>query len=241
MTQEQIRLLDGVEESFLPKVKTCFGDNLVSVTVYGSAITERFTDGVSDVNLLILLDVADPAAVASLGSTAARTIRKLRITPLLLTDEEFIGSADVFPMEYLDIVDQRRVLIGADVAGKLTITRDHLRHQVEFELRASIAALRRALLATRGKKRPMMRILKGWSGSQNALFRGLLRLRNIEEVPIDTMETISKLGSEYGIDTSGLAQAADLRLNGTGDTFEAAEAALLSLTALAAKIDSMEA
>lgn len=241
MTDEQERILANVEEQFVPKVRETFGENLQSITLYGSAITERFTDGVSDINVLIVLDLADPVAVSKLGKEAARIMKKNRITPLLLTDEEFLGSADVFPMEYLDMVDARRVVFGTDFVEQLNITKRHLRHQVETQLRGSIASVRRALIATKGRERPMKRVLRDWFGAQNALFRGLLRLAGIDDLPAHPVDTIGLLGKQYGIDVAGLEQAAKLRMTGKADATDTAHSVLRCLTELAEKIDTLEA
>ena len=241
MTKEQERILGNVETVFLTKVKDIFRDNLKSVTVYGSAITERFTDRFSDVNVLIILDHADPVAVTGLGKGATKIMTKNRITPLLLTEAEYLGSADVFPMEYLDIVDTRKVIFGDDLTKKLEITKLNLRHQIEEEIRGSINSIRRALVATKGSSRLMKRILKSWFGSQSALLRGLLRLDGVNEIPENPEATIKALSEQYGIDTTALTAAAKLRAGEKIEATVTAQGTLTCLTSLAKKIDAMEA
>ena len=241
MTKQQSTLLEHVQTDFLEMAKEAFGDNLRSVTVYGSAIEGRFVDGQSDVNVLIILGSADPKAVSALGRSASKVMRRNRITPLLLTESEFTSSADVFPMEYLDIRDARQVVFGDDLAGRLEITMRNLRHQVEGELRGAVAALRRALLETAGRNRQLKRILSAWFGSQAALFRGLLRLAGSEEIPTDPLLAIALLSDTYHVDVSALERAARLRMGERLEPSTIAHELLSSLSELLGHVDSMEA
>jgi predicted nucleotidyltransferase len=241
MTKEQEQVLEQVRERFVPKVEEAFGANLRSITLYGSILTDRFNPRYSDVNVLILLAEADPKAVIALGKSGSSLIRKLRITPLLLTEAEFTSSSDVFPMEYLDIVETRRVLVGDDIAARLDITKTNLRHQVEEQLRGSITALRQALLGARGRDPLMARILREWFGAQNALFRGLLRLHGEASIPTTATETITRVGTAWKVETAGLEAAARLRAGERVSAVETAEAVLRAFTALATKIDTLDA
>ena len=240
MTKEQQRILKNVESVFLPHLKRAFEDNLSVVMLYGSAVKGTFTDGVSDVNILVLLRKTDPTAVVLLGKKARSCMRKNRINPLLLTEEEYLASADVFPLEYLDIIESRKVLHGNDPTEKLDITRANLRHQVEAQLRGTIADLRRALLASSGREKVLRRYLKEWFGSQNALLRGLLRLGGMVTIPPDIETTVRELGDRYGIDAAAISGLSRIRSGEKIDAAGTIEKALLYFTELGRKIDSME-
>jgi hypothetical protein len=240
MTKEQDRILGNVESIFLPHLTRIFEANLAVAMLYGSAVKGTFTDGMSDVNILVLLQKADPASVIQLGKKARSCMRKNRINPLLLTEEEYLASADVFPLEYLDIADSRKVIHGDDPTKKLDITRANLRHQVEAQLRGTIADLRRALLASSGRERLLRRHLKEWFGSQNALLRGLLRLGGGTAIPADVEVVAQMLGDQYGIDAAVIVELSRIRSGEKLDAAGAVERSLSYLTELARNIDSME-
>jgi predicted nucleotidyltransferase len=241
VTNEQTKILDKVENDFLPLVKEIFSEKLTSVILYGSAVKGRFTDGISDVNVLILISEVSPNEIVSLGKKAARLIWKNRITPLIITVNEFVNSADVFPMEYFDIRNSRKVIYGSDITEELEITKDNLRHQVEEQLRGSITTLRGILLHGRGRASATKRFLKGWFGAQNALFRGLLRLQGEEEIPSDPSEIARKLASAFDLATDPLLDVVRLRNGEKLDPNATAKGLLLLLTKLAANVDSMGA
>ena len=240
MTVEQTKILERVENSFLPLVKEVFSDKLVSVILYGSAVKGRFSDKISDVNVLILIAKESPDEVISLGKKSARLIWKNRISPLVLTVPEFINSADVFPMEYLDIRHSRKVIFGGDVTEELEITQDNLRHQVEAQLRGSITSLRGALLHGRGRTANSKRFLRAWFGSQNALFRGLLRLKGETEIPSDPEEIAAKLGEVFSVSTDALLDLARFRNGEKLDPNTMAKGLLFLLTNLARSVDGMD-
>lgn len=140
------------------------------------------------------------------GNAARRLIKRHTITPLLLTTREFETSADVFPMEYLDMQATHEVVVGSDATARLDIKVDNLRHEVEHALRGALVTLRQLAIAA-SRPRPfrkalLRRRLEAWYGSLSAIFRGLLRLygrTSVPEVPEELMAAVNEsLGLEPG-------------------------------------------
>jgi len=69
----------AVEDSFLEILKDIFRENLVSVSLYGSAAGGNFVEGVSDLNVLILLEKPDPEQIEKLGIKAHKIIKKFNL------------------------------------------------------------------------------------------------------------------------------------------------------------------
>lgn len=241
MTEEQTKILGHIEQHFVPLAKEVFAGNLTSIILYGSAVKGRFSDGISDINILILIGESRPDEIVAFGKRAAKLIQKNRISPLIMTANDFTRSADVFPMEYLDIRNSRKVIYGEDVTEQLEITKANLRHQVESQLRGSITSIRGALLYGRGKEKTSKLFLKEWFGAQNALFRGLLRLKGEEEIPVEPEELARVLGTAFGISTDILLDIAKLRNGENLDPILAVQGLLSLLTELVGSVDSMEA
>lgn len=137
--------LAKVEKDFTEQVKTAFGTNLHSIIVYGSILTETFNPIQSDINVLIIPKEADPERIVVLGKYCAKLIREYNITPTVMSYDEFISSANIFPMEYYDIKDIHKTIYGEDIMDKIVITDSNLRHQVEDRLRGCINSLRQVL------------------------------------------------------------------------------------------------
>ena len=63
MAQSLTRISKAIQEDFVEMVRSTFGDDLVSIVVYGSYLKETFTPGVSDVNILVVLSQIEPAGL----------------------------------------------------------------------------------------------------------------------------------------------------------------------------------
>jgi predicted nucleotidyltransferase len=229
-----------VENTFLEMLRAVFGDNLTMVSIYGSYVSGNFVEGVSDVNILILLDKPDAGQLETFGRDGYRFMRKYKITPLILSQTEFVNSADVFPMEYLDIQDRKKILLGEDITAQLSLSLKNLRHQVEDRLRGAIASLRQAVVASRGKQRILRTWLKNWYGSMGALFRGVLRLKGVKKIPVDAEEVVRMIHTELKIDTAPFLQLIALRKGEQVHTGELPGDLLSCLRNLITAVDTMD-
>jgi hypothetical protein len=124
------------------RLKSAFGDRLVSLILYGSAAMGDRLDRISDLNVLCVLDRITTAELAKSELVFRWWLERGNPAPLLLTAEELGTSADCFPMEYHDMREHRRVLYGVDAIESLRIDGSTYRTQVEHELRAKQIRLR---------------------------------------------------------------------------------------------------
>lgn len=153
-----------------------YGEALVSVVLYGSAARGEYREGVSDLNLLVLLADTD-ARTLRRGSALARAwAAENNPPPLLMTDAEFRGSADVFPMELADMADAHVVLHGENPFHDLEIRPDDLRLQLERELKGSWIRLRTRYLSDSGDAKTFQPMLLKSLSTFLVFFRTVLRL-----------------------------------------------------------------
>jgi len=228
-----------VEKSYLQTLKNTFKENLLSVMVYGSYVSGDFIPGISDINILILLEKPLTDQVAALGKNAHTVMRKYRITPLILTRTEFINSADVFPMEYSDIKARNSVLFGDDETKLLPLKKNNLRHQLEERLRGSVTSLRQMIIASARKKKFLESSLKILFGSLKALFRGLLRLKDTAGIPVEGEEVIRKVQSEFKVNGEPFLKLLAIRKGEKHEPNKLAGEVLASLEQLISIVDKM--
>ena len=188
--------IKSVEKDFVMQAKTTFGDNLRSIIMYGSILTENYNPLSSDINLLIILNQADPERIVVLGKYAAKTLQNNNITPTILSYNEFISSSDIFPMEYFDIKELHKILYGDDVFTGLEISRANLRLQTEDRLRGCINSLRQVLLLSESNPKYIANGVRHTHGLYNAIFRSILRLVGEEKIAYTYRENL-KAVSEY--------------------------------------------
>jgi len=236
-TRESIQ--KTIEGALLEALKAAFSTNLLSVMAYGSYTGGDFVPGISDINLLVILERPDTGQIGFLGKKTHSAMRKFRITPLIMTRTEFINSADVFPMEYLDIREKNSVLFGKDETKSLSIKKNNLRHELEERLRGNVNSLRQMIAASRGRGRILGGALKGLFGSLKALFKGLLRLKGIPDIPREGAELVKKVQGEFGIQGEAFIQLLQLREGKKHDPSKLAAGVLSSLEELIRIVDTM--
>ncbi len=140
MHQEQS--VEHTLSSLVNRLQSTFGDNLVSVILYGSAAVGDWNERSSDLNVLCALNRLTPHELVQ-SEPVFRWWREQRNpAPLLMSAEEVKSSTDCFPMEFHDMKEYRRVLAGEDIIRDLEIDRSFYRAQVEHELRAKQIRLR---------------------------------------------------------------------------------------------------
>lgn len=101
-------------------LQQALGDNLLSLTLYGSAARGTSQPGVSDANVLIVLDRADLTALAAIRGVLT-THESLRLSPYLVTHAELPSLAHAFPTRILEMKRGYQVLFGQDVLASLPI------------------------------------------------------------------------------------------------------------------------
>lgn len=240
MAKAEQQIADAVEVQFLRHLKDAFADRLEAVVLYGSYVHGSFRAKVSDVNVLVLLSEADPEALGRLSRSMGKLMRKYHITPLILSSGEFARSSDVFPMEYLDIRDRHRVLYGDDPTLVLSIDDKNLRHQIEHQMRGNLISLRQLVLAAHGRKRMLERELSQWYGRVAAVFRGLLRLTEADEVPSEPRALVSKVNEVLGLEPGPFMRLIAFREGRTEDADTLARDLLTRLGELVRIVDAME-
>jgi predicted nucleotidyltransferase len=240
MSKKIVSVKAHVEGPFLDLIKTAFKDNLCSVLIYGSYVSGNFVEGVSDVNILILLEKSLSEQIENFGVIANKTIKSYKITPLIMTKAEFQNSADVFPMEYYDIKERNKVIYGEDETRTLTLTKKNLRHQLEDRLRGNVASLRQIIIASHGKDKILGNYLKNLFGSLNALFKGLLRLKEIRVESESIEETIEKIGNEFQLDTKPFSDFISFRKGEMDKPKTLARNMAVSLEKLVTIVDKMD-
>jgi predicted nucleotidyltransferase len=176
-----------------------------AAVLYGSGARGEFAPGISDVNLLVVCEALDVAALHRLGGP----VRKLRDAgqppPLLIERGEWERATDVFPIEITDMQVAHAVLRGLDpVAGRRVDPAD-LRRALEAELRAKQLRLRQAYAAGIADPDVLSQVAAGTVSSVATLLRVSLVLAG-KPVPPATPDCLGAAGRVLGIDTAPVAE-----------------------------------
>ena len=202
-------MVAGLLEEFRTEVEKIFGEDLVSLTAYGSHAADEPESRGGRVSVLIVVRTLRKEALSAYRNIAHRYSRRGIPAPPIFTEAFLKDSSDVFPLEFLGMAERRRVISGRDIVPDLGITRENLRHQVEFELKGKLLALRRMYMGTFGNKE-LLALLGDTVGSVVSVARGLLLLTD-REAPHGKTEILDAIEKRFGVALPAIREALAVR------------------------------
>lgn len=173
-------------DGFARDLSDALGDDLRSVVLYGSVPRGEAVEGVSDLNVLVLVEDAAPARLEAAASCVKAWHESAGAMPLVFTPEEWRRSSDVYPIEVADMRSAHRVVTGDDPLAGMSVSLRHMRLQTERELRGKLVHLRGRFFAA-GRSDALGRLLLAAAPSVATYLRTILRLQR-RDVPPDTRE-----------------------------------------------------
>lgn len=180
---------------------SAYGENLASITLYGSTAVEDISEDRAHHNVLVVLR---QIALDDLR----RSVEPLRVwtkasqpMPVYFSLDELQRAADVFPIEFLQMQKARRVLHGSDPLELVETSDANLRHQLEYELRTKFLQLRRLYFPAAQSAEKLAALMVESLSSFAALFRAVLMLRG-KEVPVAKRDAIHATANELGLDVA---------------------------------------
>src|SRR4051812_37289779 len=190
--------------------RTTFPDELRSVVVFGSLPRGEAIPGVSDLNLLILLESMTAQTLVHAAPVLQQWIRQGNTPPYLYSLEEWGGMQDSFAIEISDMNDAREVLWGFDPVAVDAVTYAGLRQQTEREIRDTLLHLRlRLMVATSGPSDIGSLLLSGFP-SFNAYMRATLRLAG-QSPGLESRSVIERAALLIGADATPMLTCFDVR------------------------------
>lgn len=165
----------AILEDFINGAKDIYKEGLISVILYGSAASGEFSPAHSNINLAIILSDAGLANVSRIAPLLKKSKYRL-LKPVFFTESYILSSADVFPIEFLDMKENHSVLCGKDILAGLEIDIKNLRFQCEQELKSKIINIKRAYLDHIDSP-GLDKILMNFFTSSLHILRNVLRLK----------------------------------------------------------------
>jgi hypothetical protein len=191
---------------FVEKLLSGLGDNLQSITVVGSVLTEDFKLGRSDINTVLVIDRYTLDSLNAVARLAKPMSRKKISAPLLMTSSYIERSRDVFGVEFLDFQLTHQTILGDDPFDSLTFGKKDIRLQCERELKAMLIRLRQGFIAAAANKKLIRDILISTAKGISPLLRAMMWLRDIDRTA--SMEpTFGRAASEFSINMESLITA----------------------------------
>lgn len=188
-------------EELVSQLHKVYGAHLRTVVLYGSAAAGEHIPKRSDYNVLVIVDELTMEHMRAEAAVARAWGEAGNPPPLTLTLAEWRGSADIFPMEYADILERHQVLHGSLPEAARKIDAEHLRLQLEQQVMGKLIQLRQGVLQASGKKGALLALLEASLSTFMVLFRATARLHG-EEPPESSESLCERVAALTGVDTS---------------------------------------
>lgn len=211
-------------EQLITALSQALGPRLKSAVLYGSAAAGDFQPGVSSYDLLLVIEPLGIAELQAIAPALGEWTDEGNATPELFSPGELSHSADVFPIEFWDMQQARRVLHGDDPFADVHIDEEHYRRELERELKIKFLLLRRKYVGLVGQPEHLAALMLASVTTFLVLLRAGLRLYNgaapgagdslpesPDDVPVDKLQALDLLGQRLKLDFSAIRQVAEAR------------------------------
>ncbi|MFC1733091.1 hypothetical protein ACFL6I_22560 [candidate division KSB1 bacterium] len=233
---------EDIYDEFVRDFTGLFGADLESVFVYGSAARGEYVPKKSDINCALILTNNGIERFHIALELIKKWSRRNVAIPLFLNEEYIMNSLDTFPIEFLNISSHYRVLFGKDVFASIDLNRDHIRLQLEREMKGNLLNLRQAYFQAAGRPRSASLLIADSFGSFLSLFPAILLLKN-EAISGSTVENINRISVLFKLDVNVLQRLYRAKQGrekiSKKDSFELLRSYIAQIRSLALQTDSL--
>jgi hypothetical protein len=203
--------MSDILEGYTKEITKVFSEQLKSVVLYGSRASGENTNALSGHNILIISENITLDKLAGLSPATKKWLKSGNPPPAIFTVEEFFASADVFPIEFLDMKDNSKLLYGQDFLTSLPVERANIRHQIEFDLRSKLLKLRQAYISLQGNDKQLKAMLMDSISSILSVLRHAVVLFG-KESPANKFDSLDMLAGITGVNIDAFKSIYNMRL-----------------------------
>lgn len=176
-------------EELVDQLKLAYGGGLRAVVLFGSAVAGEHTKK-SDYNVLVIVDALPLEKLRAVAAVSKAWAAGGNPPPMTFTTSEWRASADIFPMEYADILERNRVLFGNPPFDGINVSPSDLRLEVEQQTMGKLLHLRQATMGAGGDSRLQLELLEKSLSTLMVIFRGISRLHG--QAPSQDYEELTR-------------------------------------------------
>lgn len=180
-----------------------------AVVLYGGLAKGRFTPGISDINVLVVVERGDLAALTPLAPVLMAMRRAHRVETLVATLAELAQMAILFPVKVRDMQRAHRVLFGEPGINEIAVAPDDLVRRARQELTNLAMRLRRRALERGADPAVMWRGLVGSLPGLAVVLETLLDARGVP-IPAGRPAVLRAGAAALGLDPAAIKPFAEL-------------------------------
>lgn len=207
-----------VLDNFVEAARNSFGDQLRSVTLFGSAAEGKLRP-TSDVNLVVVLSEFEKARADQLRQPLRLSQTAIQLRPMFILDSEIPDATRSFAPKFADILRRRVVLYGEDSFSDVSVPREAEIRQLKQQLLNITLRLRTSYVARSLREEQLASFIVGVIGPLRSAAAALLELEGHPATSPERAFELLGLGFQlpaWGEALSLIAATQDARLSPSG-------------------------
>lgn len=202
--------VDRTLERLVRQLREAGGSNLLGIALYGGLVKGRYTPGVSDINVLIVVADTSLPVLLPLAPVLTAALRETHVVPFVMTPADLRAAAVLFPVKILDIQLSHRLLWGDVHLDGIEVQPEPLRLRSLQELKNMELRMRLRILERSGETDALWRGLLRNLPKLAVTLEVLLRARGVD-VPADRPGVLRQAAQQLGIPPERMERIAGLR------------------------------
>lgn len=195
---------------FLEDILNRYPENIHSIHITGSSVTEDYDERTSDINSIMVLKSMDLKFIELIAPLGKKYGKKGIAAPLIMTPDYIKSSLDVFPVEFHDFKLIHETVFGPDILQDVEIDMADLRYQCERDIKSKLIGIRQGYISTQGNKHLLIERFASSITGLMPLFRGITRLMG-KEPPVRRDEVIRVLSESTSVNTDIYGKILDMK------------------------------
>lgn len=209
---------DSVRE-YAERVVAYGGEHVLGLTIYGAAAGPGFDGSLHMVHSLLMVDSLGLDILRRLSGDGTHFGRRRITAPVVMTPDFLKASRDAFPLELIEIQQQRLVLLGEDYLADVTFDAEHVRLQCERELKSISVGMRQAVVVDGTKESTIHKAALPALYSLLRVLRGMLWLKG-QRQPLPAAKILAEIENLAGRHLPGVREAFEFPSSVSWLTFE---------------------
>jgi predicted nucleotidyltransferase len=182
--------------TFIAAAKKAFGDDLLSVVLYGSGAEGKLRP-TSDVNLIVLLAAFERDQADQLREPLRLAEAAIRLRVMFLLQDELKPASQAFAVKFADITRRRLVLYGDDPFASLSVSREDAIFRLKQTLLNLTLRLRETYVSRSLREEQLAVVIADSAGPLRSCASTLLELEgNAAASPKEALEQIAASGAK---------------------------------------------
>ena len=202
--------MEELLNELVKRLQEAYGDDLASVILYGSGAARDHHSKYSDLNVICTLRHVGLAELRKGEKAVQWWMKQKQPAPLFVSLNDICCRDDVFPIEFLDIQQSRRVLYGEDLFASIEVDKTNHRRQVEHELSSNLLRLRQRYLVLHPNEKDVVRLMVQAIASFATLARHALILAGAT-APVRKREIFAAAAACFGLDAAPFETVLQIR------------------------------